>query len=102
MNHLDGLNNQKVSRVDIVYDHVTINFFGGDCLTINNKFHINFYGLYQLLNRTLLSNSRNEKEIILRFEEEKNLFIVMTDDGYNCPEALELYLKEKDFRMIWD
>lgn len=101
MDVLGELVNNKLVSIEIIYDHLALKFSSGNSVVINNNFDINFDGLVKLLNKKLLRVIDVEQRFQFFFENDCLITVDMTDSGYNCPEALEIFIKKYNELVVW-
>lgn len=80
----------EVTSVETLHGYIQI-VFGDNCLTIYNRITTsNIPSVNELVGRRLRSVTTDRQEIVLRFNDDAQLNVDMTDDAFICPEAMVL------------
>lgn len=97
---LQKLIGKAVSEYAEAGDSVGFVFDSGDKLAIYNSYECTTESYDELLGKKICSIQEFENKIVINFEKEIGLNILLDDESWNTPEALEAVFSDGEI-MVW-
>ena len=98
LNHLPGLVVEKIVKV---HDYVQIYYSDRVIMNVYNNYQHNSETLSSIENCIVETAEENDQRVLIRFVGGVFLSISLSDDAYNGPEALTLFV-EGETPVVWN